>query len=356
MAALMGCASPGPPRPPSLQLPQIVKDLAVQREGEKVTVRFTVPQRTTDGMPIREASVRAALCRGGEAASCDVIPGLKEVGLRVISGTNAAQRTVTWVDRLPPADIQGAPRLLEYRIELRNEEGRTAGWSEAAYTAAGVAPAAVDDLRAEETPQGILLRWSADAVTGAEPRAGDVILRRTDQGPEKRAPEWLETHARSGAGETLDVSATEHTEYEYVAFRRRTEDVGGRKVEVRSAESNAVEIMWLNRFPPAAPTALTAAPFAEGGHFAVDLVWEPVEQPGLKGYVVTRREVDSQGAPVGEEERLGTVALPAFHDATAKQGVRYRYSVRAVSAKEVEGAAATVMVEADSAGVSEPRR
>ena len=39
------------------------------------------------------------------------------------------------------------------------------------------------------------------------------------------------------------------------------------------------------------------------------------------------------------------VALPAFHDASAKQGVGYRYSVQAVSRKGVEGAVATVVVE-----------
>jgi hypothetical protein len=71
------------------------------------------------------------------------------------------------------------------------------------------------------------------------------------------------------------------------------------------------------------------------------LVWEPVQEPGLKGYVVSRQ------ADGGEVEKLTPepVTLPAFHDASAKQGVGYRYSVRAVSAKGVEGAAAMVVVE-----------
>jgi hypothetical protein len=124
-------------------------------------------------------------------------------------------------------------------------------------------------------------------------------------------------------------------------------ELGGQKVELRSALSAPVEIIWRNAFPPVAPVGLSAAPFAEGGAFAVDLVWEPVEEPGLKGYVVTRQVIDTAGAAVGEPEKLTPqpVALPAFHDATAKQGVRYRYSVQAVSAKGIEGAAATVVVE-----------
>jgi hypothetical protein len=111
-----------------------------------------------------------------------------------------------------------------------------------------------------------------------------------------------------------------------------------------SAASTPVVITWHNAFPPPAPSGLSAAPFAEGGAFAVDLVWEPVEEPGLKGYVVTRQAVDNAGSPLGSPERLTPqpVELPAFHDATAKQGVRYRYTVQAVSKKAVEGQTATV--------------
>jgi hypothetical protein len=263
----------------------------------------------------------------------------------VAAGASTAQRAVTWVDRLPGAETSGESRLLEYRVELSNEEGRTVGWSEAAYTAEGAAPAPVEGLHATETRQGILLEWSP-ATDGARDQ---VILRRDELGPKSGAKEeeavWLESHAGRGANETLDGSASEDTEYRYVAVRRRMDEIGARKIEVRSAESQPVEITWLNRFPPAAPAGLSAAPFAEGGQFAVDLVWEPVRETGLKGYVVTRQAVDEAGAAAGEAERLGTVTIPAFHDATAKAGVRYRYTVQAVSAKEVEGAAATVVVE-----------
>ncbi len=341
---LAGCASPGPPRAPSLQLPQVVRDLAVQREGDEVAVRFTVPQQTTDDLPIREQSVRATLCRGVEGSACVPVSGLKDVGIRVAAGASAAQRAVAWVDRLPAAATTGEPRLLEYRVQLANEEGRTAGWSDAAYTAAGGAPARVEGLHASETRQGVLLQWEPAGDSGRD----QVILRREEvrgkAGSKAEEPVWLESHAGGGVDETLDGSASEDTEYRYVAVRRRMEEIGARSVEVRSADSQPLEITWLNRFPPPAPAGLSAAPFAEGGQFAVDLVWEPVEEAGLKGYVVTRQAVDEAGSAVGEPERLGTVTIPAFHDATAREGLPYRYTVQAISAKGVEGAAATVVV------------
>jgi hypothetical protein len=344
---VVGCASPGPPRPPSLQLPQLVRDLSAAREGSSVELRFTLPQKTTDSLPIREAGVKASVCRGGEGGPCVAVPALQNVGLAVDKGASAASRVVTWHDELPTTVATGEPRVLVYRVELSNLEGKTAGWSEPAYTAAGVSPVAVSGLRAEETRAGILLQWQPSVPSSQD----EVLLRRELISPpagakrEVTEPVWLESHA--SADETMDGSVSEDTVYRYVAVRRRMVQLGEHKVELRSAFSNDVVITWRNAFPPAAPLGLSAAPFAQGGVFAVDLVWEPVQEPGLKGYFVTRQAVDAGGVVVGSAEKLTPepVALPAFHDASAKQGARYRYSVQAVSAKGVVGAEATVVIE-----------
>jgi hypothetical protein len=350
---VVGCASPGPPRPPSLQLPEPVTDLSAARVGESVEIKFTVPQRTTDNLPIRQGSVKASLCRGGEGQPCAPVGSLQNVSLPLTAGTGGPERVVTWEDKLTQAETGGDPKLLVYRVELSNLEGKAAGWSDPAYAAAGVAPGPVNGLQAEETRAGILLRWQAAAV------GDEVLLRRemvaTPLGPkgppgtpvsppakakhEETEPVWLESHA-AGGDQTVDATADEDTAYRYVAVRRRVVQLGEHKVELRSALSAPVVVTWRNAFPPAAPVGLSAAPFAEGGAFAVDLVWEPVQEPGLKGYVVTRQ------AEGGAVERLTPqpVALPAFHDASAKQGVGYRYGVRAVSKKGVEGAEATVVV------------
>ncbi len=346
---LVGCASPGPPRPPSLQLPQPVRDLTATREGDRVTLRFTIPQRTTDGLPIREARLNASLCRGEEAQPCLFVPSLKDVELSVSQGGSAAERAVAWHDHLPAPETSGEPQLLLYRVQLSNLEGKTAGWSEPAFTAAGAAPAAVQGLSAEETRAGILLRWQP----AGGPPAGNVVLRRELVSPASGAkrdeiePVWLDSHAAGAtAGETIDSTATEDTPYRYVAVRRRSFTLGRQMVKLDSAPSAPVFITWHNAFPPAAPSGLSAAPFANAGAFSVDLIWEPVEEPGLKGYVVTRQAIDDAGAPTGSPEPLTPqpVELPAFHDGTAKQGVRYRYTVQAVSKKNVDGQAATVAI------------
>ena len=349
MIVLAGCASPGPPRPPSLHLPQPIRDLTATREGDQVTLQFTLPQRTTDGLPIRDGRLRASLCRAEEAQPCVAVQSLTEVNLNLPSGASAADRAIIWQDHLPPAETTGEPRLLLYRVQLNNLEGKTAGWSDPAFTAAGTAPPAVQSLRAEETRAGILLRWQ----TAGGPNPGNVLLRRQIVSPpahlkhEELEPVWLDSHATgTSPDETIDSTATEDTPYRYVAVRRKSVTLDQHTIKLDSAISAPVVIVWHNAFPPPAPTGLSAAPFAENGAFAVDLVWEPVEEPGLKGYIVTRQAIDDAGSPLGSPQRLTSqpVEIPAFHDTTAEQGVRYLYTVQAVSRKSIEGQPATVTV------------
>jgi hypothetical protein len=349
---LAGCASPGPPRAPSLQLPEFVHDLTASREGDTVMIRFTLPQRTTDNLPIRESALTATLCAAPEGSPCKTVPSRQGIPLKLTAGSPAADRIVTWTVNLPSAETTGEPKLLAYRLQLSNLEGRTAGWSDPAYTVSGAAPQPVDGLLAAETHTGILLRWQPGGPD-------EVLIERQDLAPptvqkssKKNAnePVWLVSHAElSGpqANKTLDTSASEDVPYRYTAVRRRIVQLGPQKVEMRSAISPPVEITWRNLFPPPTPTSFSAAPFRENGGFSVDLVWGPVEEPGLKGYIVTRQTIDAGGSATAPSQRLSPalITLPAFHDATADAAARYKYGVQAVGHKGTESAPATVIVE-----------
>src|ERR1700761_2776732 len=70
LCALTGCANPGPPRPPSLRLPEPARALTADRIGDSVTLSFTLPHRTTDGLPIREKSLGLRVCRELEHTAC----------------------------------------------------------------------------------------------------------------------------------------------------------------------------------------------------------------------------------------------------------------------------------------------
>src|SRR6266478_8069753 len=62
IAFAAGCASPGPPQPPSLNLPAVVKDLAAERLGDVVHLHWTTPEMTTDRIEVKGA-ITAEICR-----------------------------------------------------------------------------------------------------------------------------------------------------------------------------------------------------------------------------------------------------------------------------------------------------
>ena len=373
---IFGCASPGPPRAPTLNLPQPVRDLNVTRIGNTVELHFTAPSRTTDKLPIRSATVTGQLCRQLEHQSCLPVATSKTTVATANSADNSNDQhnIVTWTDTLPTDLAQGPPRLLAYRVEFFSPTGRSAGPSTPAFTATGPAPAPVEDLRAEGTRLGTLLTWNPS------PQPGEVLLRREDLAPSKPKPHnnlpgqasssqppvlWLQTHTPNDSTapqtRTLDTTALPDTPYRYNAQRRMALQLGDHSVELRSALSPPTTFTLREIYPPPAPTGLNAVGFfaseATGAlpAFAVDLIWQPIDETGLlaglAGYNVYREPLNATGDTTTPRTRLNTAPIPtpAFHDTTANPATRYRYSVTAIDTKGNESRAVTVLLEPSAA-------
>ncbi len=381
LTLLAGCASPGPPRPPSLQHTPRVCDLGATRSGDTVVLRFTVPARTTDGQPPRESTVQGGLCRQMPGSAACTPVDLDEVRRPLqVSGTAGSPTAVLWTDHLPPDLLSGSPRLIAYRVELRNAAGHSAGLSDPTYTVAGPAPPSVAGIVATGTRLGIALRWVA------VPGAGEVILERTEPvlppapkparagepGREERLLPKGAAHKRNGEpgvswlqanpdgtdiGVTLDTSVVEGTPYQYTAVRQQTVHLGGRTLVLRSAATSPVGLTWRDVYPPPRPEGMTglgytvaAAPKAGAPRipgYAVDLVWQPVSDPRLAGYLGYRQALGPRGETAGPRARLTAQpeVTPGYHDTTALPGVRYRYSVTSIDPKGNESAPAETVVE-----------
>ena len=383
LCVLAGCASPGAPRPPSLQLPEPVRDLAAVRSGDDVQLQFTASTRTTDDLPLRAPTLHGRVCRQEEVRGpCQPVPPAE---LTFPAGTDTVPvgGAASWEDRLPAALRQGSARAIRYRVELRREDGQSAGFSDAAVVAAGAAPPSVAQFAAQGTRRGVLLQWQPT------PDGGEILIerRQLDQLPGAARPEaqkgqapepapgarhrperkissqsrepgltWFQADPGNGsAARTLDATAAEGVHYRYAAVRRRVVQAGGRTLELRSAPSSPVEVVWRNVYPPLAPQDLTAvgfqgpdSPAGTSSTYAVDLVWQPVSDSGLAGYRVRRTALNPAGEPEGAPQELTAtpVVIPAFHDAAAQPAVDYRYEVTAVDAKGNSSAPATVMLRA----------
>jgi len=357
-ALALGCASPGPPHAPSLNLPKPPNDLTARRSGNHVELQFTAPMRSTDNLPLKPLPIRTTLCRQLPGQACVDVPAAAR---EIAPSKTGAPNLVTFSDDLPPELTHGPAKLLRYRVKLFNSAGQSADSSEPAFTATGDAPPMVDSLRAQGSRLGVLLEWTP------APNAGDVVLEREDLSvaatPAKRngnAPANLVRLEANSSGRTLDTTAKPGVPYRYTALRERTVQLGGRAIELHSAPSNSVTFTLQLIYAPVAPTALTAAGYLTAAtptapaFYAVDLVWQPVDETsllaGLTGYNIYREALDAEGRPTTPRLRLNTAPaqVPAFRDETANPTERYRYSVTAIDSKGNESPATTAVLEPDA--------
>jgi hypothetical protein len=361
LLAALGCASPGPPRAPSLGLPEPVRDLTASRIGNTVELKFTAPSTSTDKLPLRDPTLTGQLCRQLDHQPCLPIPA----SLTTIPLPTADTHTpVIWTDTLPPDLTQGPPHLLTYRVEFFSRAHRSAGLSAPAFTAAGAPPAPVDNLHAEGSRLGIVLSWTPTPTPAA---TGNVVLQREDLAPSpaktpgqksKQPPpiQWLGTRSPAQtmppANRTLDTTAPPSTPFRYIAERRLALQLGTHPIELRSTPSSPVTFTLQPIYPPPAPTGVSAVGYFANGPafpFAVDIIWQPTDETGLitplAGYNLYREPLTT--AQSGQPARLNPTPIrsPAFHDTTANPATRYRYIVTAVDTKGNESPAATTLLE-----------
>jgi hypothetical protein len=366
-----GCASPGQPRPPSLDLPEVVKDLAVERVGDEILLRWTTPDETTDRIPVK-GPMTAEICRV-TAPPSSVCTTVKRVP--VLPGPEKI------ADALPKALTVDPVVVLGYRVQIFNVHGHSAGLSPAVFAAAGASPPAVAELRVTPTRDGAMVEWQqtasgaaveldrlpvgsdgvvvepARAKTAAKTSPKPAIRKQADKPAkplsgatpnpfDRTAPVAIEVKLRTPVqptdpGGTVDHTAQMGESYRYTAQRVRSVTLGGHTLELRSAVSPPATVVMRNTFPPHAPVGLEAVPGgATAADRSIDLSWTPNTDRDLDGYIVYRQEIDSKGVVAGTATRLNVtpVAGPAYRDQTAVAGRRYAYHVTAVDTAGNESA------------------
>jgi len=369
---IIGCASPGPPRPPSLNLPKPVTDLTAERVGNQVLLHWSTPARSTDNLAIKGA-LTAVICRAEVPAntshpsssalrsatnpvpvskpksaprkpapalpSTSCVPILR---LTVSSGNSSAS------DPLPSALTADPVALLDYRVEILNSAGHSAGQSNPAYAAAGSAPDPVNDLRATTIPNGAMLQWSPSAGSPSSTvelnrlntslpvshAAGADKTQKSTPPLRSASQETPESHLRvpiDGRTGTLDLTARFGPTYRYTAQRVRAVEIGSHALEIRSLDSAPVTLTLRDTFPPATPAGLVAIPSQTATQRSIDLSWQSNSEPDLAGYYVYRRTVSGSN-PSAPPTRLNSTPVrgPAFRDLSAIPGQLYGYTVTAV--------------------------
>src|SRR5258708_17598787 len=151
-----GCASPGAPQPPSLNIPKPVNDLSAVRRGDFVTLTWTAPTETTDGAWIKRSG-KVLVKRATSDNSTPVTVG--EVPL-LPSGKSPTAQKQTFKDSLAPLLKGNTPDFAIYTVEAVNNSGKSGGPS----NQASVPPVPVmpppQNINAHVLPQGLHLSWA----------------------------------------------------------------------------------------------------------------------------------------------------------------------------------------------------
>lgn len=344
---LAGCGQAGAPLAPSLQLPTPVTDLTVSRVADRATLKWTMPRRTTDKLPLKGQQA-VQICRRSGDGPC----------LTVATASFPPEKPASYDDKLPVDLIAGSPQLLAYSIDVLSPHGRSAGASNIVYTAAGSAPPAFVDARGEITANGVMLQWQPAPLPGSEhkvniertllsvpgPAKADSKPKSTPLGatpPIKEQTLVVRLPPGEDPGKAIDPDAAFDQRYSYRISRVVTVSVSGKSIDLAGLASGEIVVDTKDVFPPTVPSGLAVVAAPDEG--AIDLSWAPNTETDLAGYAVYRGEAGREAVRISPPDK--PVDTPAFRDSTAQPGHEYAYSVTAIDRDGNESARSSQVKE-----------
>ncbi len=334
LCLLAGCATPGAPQPPSLQLPRPVSDLQAVRRADLVTLTWTVPELNTDRTRVRRLGP-TRICRGLNAVAMDSCVEVVAVTLPVpvIPGrkTRAEFR-----DKIPPALLrQDSAGFLIYAVEVQNQRGRNAGLSNRVEVPLAPVGSAASDAHPTTTAEGVRLEWKGSAaLTAPKFSTSYRVYRLLESAPPGTARVDLgAAQAQDDTYTFLDQSFEWEKPYLYYIVPVTNYELRGKRGEFHGNET-VVEVAPHDVFPPAVPTGLEAAFSGREQQKFIDLSWNPDTEPDLAGYNVYRHLAGQPPARINPE----LVKTPAYRDSNVQSGQTYFYSATAVDVRGNESA------------------
>lgn len=292
VALATGCGYVGDPQPPSLHIPAPVASLEALQLGDAIRVRFALPDRTIDKLPLGPVGEIDLRFDGQRIAVDPVDAGSVEV-------------------RVPAAGWQN--RQVRIQVRVASASGK---WSEpSAASVLMVVPLVPppSTVTAKSDPRGVRLAWKAPEgmkvrVSRRNPATGDF-----DPIDEIAGQFWVDAAAPFGVEQSYVLRTVAQ----------------GANVAAESEPTAPVVITPQDEFAPSVPRNLSAVP----GLTTIELAWEQSPEADTAGYQVYK------AAPGGDLEKKGTPAVAAsFSDAAIEAGKTYRYAVSAVDAKGNESA------------------
>lgn len=325
------CGKKGPLAPPLVRTPQSVQDLSLFQKGNEVILSWSNPTDYVDGNPIREVSEVEVWM--AEEARTEARPESK---LTVEEFENKAKLLISFKkDRFAVLLQRGteSPRfsyayplepgkigrtVLVFALKVRDERRRESEFSEPLSIKLQAFPLPPQDVRVTVLDQYIEVRWEIAAVKAGEAAPPKAVGYNVYRSTGEEIPARLNASPVMG-NEYRDMNISFGKTYRY--FVRAVASDAAPPIE--SLDSNVVEILAKDSFPPAPPTGLTII----SGTSFIALSWEANKEPDLAGYRVWRREF-------GQANFVLLGSLPAtessYSDSTVEKNKRYDYAITAL--------------------------
>jgi hypothetical protein len=343
---LVACGVSRSPLPPSLHLPKPVQDLEVSRKGDRVTLTWKVPQQSTDLEPLRRHLGVTRVCRQIGRQKITFCPqpvaALKPGDLPAPQIDPSGRKLpvqATFTETLPKElQEQNADNVASYAVEILNASGRSAGYSNTVEIPLAPIPDTPTEVSAEVTADAVVLRFPVPATVGTSPLGEGPA-------PSGNVSNYRVYRSTKGSNQ-FNALGFPHIENGHMRFDDRTFEWASsylykitpvtwtpRGIELEGGDSEPLEVLSHDAFPPAIPTGLQAVSSGTSQEKFIDLTWAPNTESDLAGYNLYRRE---DGAMVKMNSEL--ITTPSFRDDKVTSGKTYTYAVSAVDLRRNESA------------------
>jgi predicted small lipoprotein YifL len=330
LIAAVSCGRIGPLELPFSKIPGPVEDVVVSQRGDQAVLEWTNPGKNIDGHPPVEVeaveiwSVPGDPGGGGSPPKAGdvektgrLVVRFAKADLVPVPGTGAGGPP-RWTASVPLDGTPSGFSRRDFSLRVRANGQKLSDFSSPVSVELRPCALPPQDPSGRAGESSVEIRWSAPAanVDGTTPPVvrGYLVYRSDDGGPLRRVTPEPVTELRfedreAGFGSVL----------RYVVRTAST----AADPYLESGDSEAVEIVPRDVFPPAPPGGLVGV--AEGG--SVSLSWRAGTENDLAGYKVWRSEAGTSPEVLLTPEAIaGTV----FRDDSRLPAGRYLYSVSAV--------------------------
>ncbi len=326
-----GCGKRRPPLPPVEKVPQRTELLSGAQRGNQVILSWPAPARDTPGKSVQSIR-RIDIYRVAEKSAAP-LPMTEEefaaratlIGSVTYDQIRKASEEITYVDTL---ELAGQQTRLRYAIRYINAAGQRAAFSNFLLIepAARVAqPPTIIKTGKELSETAITITWQSPKanIDGSTPvnLLGYNVYRLAASEP--------------ASGQTpINSSLVTGTQYqdknfvfgEHYSYVVRSVSLGTEGAQVESLNSNSIELLPVDVYPPSAPSGVSIAP-APG---RLSLFFAANPEPDVAGYNVYRST--DPNLPKDRWTKLTPALLTrtTFEDENLEAGKKYYYYLTAV--------------------------